>query len=41
MFYIRMRGAQYMTFPQLLPEAIQEVKQILKKVDEYEQEYTV
>ena len=41
MFYIRMRGAQYMTFPQLLPEAIQEVKQILKKVEEYEQEYTV
>ena len=41
MFYIRMRGAQYMTFPHLLPEAIQEVKQILKKVEEYEQEYTV
>lgn len=41
MFYIRMRGAQYMTFPELLPKAIEEVNKILRKIEEYEEEFTI
>lgn len=33
MFYIRMRAAQYITFPELLEPAIEKVKEILQRID--------